>query len=340
MERELDIAVVGAEALVGESVLNLLEERHFPVGSLYVLQHGESEVDSVRFKEKSVAPQAIEAFDFSQAQIAFFAGPKELAEQYAPLAADAGCIVIDVCGAFRFEPDVPMVIAGINDDRLADYMIRNIISLPSATSTMVWSAAMAIHRAVGIEAVTITALQSVSGKGKAGVDELAKQTAQLLNARQITSDTYRKQIAFNVLPESGALLDNGFTQDEMSLLWETHRLLDDTSVAVTPSCIVVPVFHGDSAQVTVETQAYIGAEEACDIWRQSAAVELVDAVAQMDYATPVTDTVGSENVFVSRVREDAAGYQKLSFWVTADNIRVTTAKNAVLLAEQLATQFL
>lgn len=340
MERTFDIAVVGATGLVGENILSILDERSFPVGELYLLASEQSAGTKISFKGRTVKVQSVVDFDFSQTQIALFCAPEEVSVQYAPIAADSGCVVIDASVAFRNDPDVPLVIPEVNAYRLADFSIRHIISTPDCMTTQMLMVLAPIHRAVGIESITVTTYQAVSGSGKKGVEELAKQTAQLLNAREIESRVYKKQIAFNNIPHVGAFLENGYTRDEMGIVWDTQKVFEDASIRVNPTCVQVPVFFGHGESVGIETLAYISADEVTDILLASEGVDVIDKGDEMDVATPVTDAAGSDSVFVSRIREDLNGHQGISFWITADNVRKGSALNVVQVAELLINDYL
>ncbi len=340
MERTFNVAVVGATGLVGENILSILEERKFPVGELYLLAGEGSVGTKISFKGHTVKVQSVVDFDFSQAQIALFCAPEDVSVQYAPIAADAGCVVIDSSAAFRNDPDVPLVIPEVNAYRLADFSIRHIISTPDCMTTQMLMVLAPVHRAVGIELVTVSTFQAVSGSGKKGVEELAKQTAQLLNAREMESRVFKKQIAFNSIPQAGAFLENGYTRDEMGIVWETQKVLDDATIRVNPTCVQVPVFFGHGESVSIETQAYISADEVIDILQAADGIEVVDKGDEMDFATPVTDAAGGDAVFVSRIREDLNGHQGISFWIAADNVRKGSALNVVQVAELLINDYL
>lgn len=340
MERTFDIAVVGATGLVGENILSILEERSFPVGQLYLLASERSAGAKISFKGHTVKVQEIVDFDFSQVQIALFATPDDVSAQYAPIAADSGCVVIDASAAFRNDQDVPLIIPEVNAYRIADYATRNIISTPDCVITQMLMVLAPIHRAVGIEMINVSTYQAVSESGRKGVEELAKQTAQLLNAREMESRVYKKQIAFNAIPQVSDFLENGYTRDEMEMVWSTQKILDDASIRVNPTCVVVPVFFGHGESVCIETLAYISADEVTEILNSTDGVEVVDKGEEMDIATPVTDAAGSDVVYVSRIREDLNGHQAISLWITADNVRKGSALNVIQVAELLIHDYL
>jgi aspartate-semialdehyde dehydrogenase len=326
--------------LVGENILSALEERAFPVGDIYLLASERTVGTKISFKGQTLKVQNIVDFDFSQAQLAFFSTPDEVSTQYAPIAADAGCVVIDTSAAFCNDPDVPLVIPEVNAYRIADFSIRNMVSIPDASITQLLMAVAPIHRSVGIESINVSTYQAVSGAGRKGVGELAKQTTQLLNAREIESHVFSKQIAFNVVPHTSDFLENGYTQEEMNLVWGTQKILDDGSVRVNPTCVRVPVFFGHSESVSIETQAYISADEVIDTLNAAEGIEVLDKGPEMDFSTPVTDAAGSDAIFISRVREDLYGHQGISLWITADNVKKGSALNAVQVAELIVNDYL
>ncbi|WP_293268128.1 aspartate-semialdehyde dehydrogenase [Neptunomonas sp.] len=340
MDRQFNIAVVGATGLVGENILSILEERAFPIGDLYLLASERTIGTKISFKGETVKVQNIVDFDFSQVQIAFFAAPEDIATQYAPIAADAGCVVIDTSAAFCNDPDVPLVVPEVNAYRIADFSIRNMISIPDASITQMLMVLAPIHRSVGIESITVSTYQAVSGAGRKGVGELAKQTTQLLNAREIEAHVFSKQIAFNVIPQTSGFLENGYTQEEMNLVWGAQKILDDASVRVNPTCVRVPVFFGHSESVSIETQAYISAEEVVETLQAIEGIEVIGRNSEVDFASPVTDAAGSDAVYVSRIREDLYGHQSLSLWITADNVKKGSALNAVQVAELVVNDYL
>ncbi|BBB29425.1 aspartate-semialdehyde dehydrogenase [Neptunomonas japonica] len=340
MDRVFDVVVVGATGLVGENILSVLEERAFPIGNVYLLASERSTGTKITFKGQTLTVQSVVDFDFSQAQIAFFSASEEVAIQYAPIAADAGCVVIDTSSAFCNDPDVPLVIPEVNAYRIADFSIRNMISIPDAPLTQLLLALAPIHRSVGIDSINVSTYQAVSGVGRKGVGELAKQTTQLLNAKEIESHVFSKQIAFNVVPHAGNFLENGYTQEEMNLVLGTQKILDDPSVRVNPTCVRVPVFFGHSESVSIETQAYISADEVTEILQAVEGVDVIGKDHEMDFTTPVTDAAGSDVVYVSRVREDLHGHQGISLWITADNVKKGSALSAVQVAELVINDYL
>jgi len=350
MSSGFDIAILGASGAVGRLMIELLEERDFPVNQLFLLTcepAGEvSDTDDddahddevIRFKGKSIAVLDVADFDWSLAQLALFAVDAVTSARWAPLAADAGCVVIDNSAQFRYEADVPLVIPEVNPQQLADYRNGNIIASPSAVTTQLLLVLKPIHDAVGVSRVNVATYQSVSGSGKQGIDELAGQTAQLLNGRPADPKAYSKQIAFNVLPQIDAFLDNGYTREEMMMVWESQKILGDECVMVNPTAVRVPVFYGDAQAVHLETRAPIAAEEVRALLRHAPRVSLVED--EQDYPTPVTDATGCDVVMVARVREDISHPQGIALWIVADNTRTGMALNSIQIAERLVADYL
>ena len=340
MSRLFNIVVVGATGLVGEAVLEMLEQREFPVGELYLLASEESAGQQIQFKDKSCQIDTLDDFDFSSVEIAFFSAGIETSESYAQQAADQGCVVIDCSTCFADEHDVPMVIPEVNPEKLGEFQNRGIITSPSAETIQMLLAVAPLHRHAAIKRINVVTYQAVSGRGKGGVKELAGQTARLLNAQSPETNLYPKQIAFNVLPQSGELEDNGYAVGEMQLVREAQKVLGDESVMVNPTCVIVPVFFGHSAALHVECWDRISAEEVREILSQSAGITLVDDQLDGTYATPVTDAAKNDDVFVSRVRDDISCENAINLWVVADNVRKGAALNSVQIAEILTSQYL
>ncbi|MFT5708692.1 MAG: aspartate-semialdehyde dehydrogenase, partial [Oceanospirillaceae bacterium] len=306
MNKVYDVAIVGATGLVGETVLSILEEREFPVGCLYLLASERSAGVKVLFNGKNIRVENLDEFDFSQVQIALFCAGGSVSEQYAPIAAESGCVVIDNSSFFRNDFDVPLVIPEVNPDSLINYSARNIIANPNCSTIQMLLALAPIQKEVGIERINVSTYQAVSGSGKAGLEELAKQTTSLLNAREVEVNVYSQQIAFNVLPHIDEFQDNDYTREEMKMLWETHKIFEDESIAVNATCVRVPVFHGHSESIHINTNNYISAAEVRGLLIEAEGVEVVDSPEHQHYASPVGNASGKDAVFVSRIREDLA----------------------------------
>lgn len=332
-----DVAVLGATGAVGRTIIEVLEERKFPVRNLHLLASERSAGETIRFNGKSVRVKDVEDFDWSQVQIALFSAGAELSDRWAPIAADEGVIVIDNTSRFRYDYDVPLVVPEVNPEAIADFRNRNIIANPNCSTIQMLVALKPIYDAVGIERINVCTYQSVSGSGKKGIDELAGQTVKLLNSQEAEPNTYKKQIAFNCLPHIDEFMDNGYTKEEMKMVWETQKILGDDSVAVNPTCVRVPVFYGHAEAVHIECQQALDASEAMDLLSRAEGVEVYYGE---DYPTQVKEATGKDHVMVGRVRNDISHPNGLNMWVVADNVRKGAATNSVQIAELLIRDYL
>lgn len=337
MARAYDIAVVGATGVVGEVMLEILAERQFPVGNIYALASERSMGSAVTFKDKALTVGNLADFDFSKVQIGLFSPGAEVSAKYAPIAAEAGCIVIDNTSQFRYDPEIPLVVPEVNPEKIADYRNRNIIANPNCSTIQMVVALKPIYDAVGIKRINVATYQSVSGTGKAAIDELAEQTAHLLGGQTVVSKVYRKQIAFNVFPHIDDFQDNGYTREEMKMVWETQKIFGDDSILVNPTAVRVPVFYGHSEAIHIETTEKISADQAKALLRQAPGIILME---DDDYPTPITEAATQDAVFVARVREDISHPLGLDLWVVADNVRKGAALNAIQIAELLISDYL
>lgn len=333
MVEGLNIAIVGATGMVGSAALSILEERQFPIKNIYLLASKHSAGDTREFAGKPYWVEDVAQFDFSQTQLCFFCISNELAAHYAPIAAGQGNIVIDKSAYYRYDADVPLVVPEVNPEDLSDFRKRNIIASPNCSTIPIVMAIKPIYDAVGITRMNIATYQSVSGSGKEAVSELAHQSAELLNGRPIKSQVYPQQIAFNVLPHIDDFQDNGYTKEEMKMIWEIQKIFQDPSIGVNPTAVRVPVFYGHSAAVHLETEKKISKNEAIKLMKKMTG--LVISQGKFPYSTPVQDAAGHDEVYVGRVREDISCENGLNFWVVSDNIRKGAALNAVQIAEQL-----
>ncbi|HEX2549066.1 MAG TPA: aspartate-semialdehyde dehydrogenase [Gammaproteobacteria bacterium] len=332
MKKKMNVAIVGATGMVGTTLLSILEERKFPIDQLYLLASERSVGEVLEFNGKSIRVTSVAQFDFSQTQIAFFAASNEIAAKYAPIAAEAGNIVIDKSSHFRNVEDIPLVIPEVNK-AVIQSMKKGIISSPNCSTIPIVMALKPIYDAVGIKRFNVATYQSVSGTGKDALNELANQTTHLLNAQPAHAKVYPQQIAFNVIPHCDNFLPNGYTKEEMKIVWETHKILADKTIAINPTAVRVPVFFGHSAAVHIETQKKISAADATKLLANAPSIIVSDG--QFPYATPVTDAAGKDEVFVGRIREDISCENGLDLWVVSDNVRKGAALNAVQIAEVL-----
>ena len=335
------VAMVGATGAVGEALLAILAERNFPVSELVPLASERSAGSKVSFAGKEVTVQLLETYDFAGVDIAFFSAGGAVSKVHAPRAAAAGAVVIDNTSEFRYQDDIPLVVSEVNPHAIADYTRHGIIANPNCSTMQLLVALAPIYRSVGIERINVATYQSVSGAGRSGMEELGKQTAALLNFKSVEpGKKFPVQIAFNVIPHIDDFQPNGYTKEEMKLVWETRKILEDESIQVNPTAVRVPVFYGHSEAVHIETGEKITAEQARALLAEAPGVVLMDERKPGGYPTPVGDAAGSDGVFVGRIREDISHERGLDLWVVSDNIRKGAALNAVQIAELLVQDYL
>jgi aspartate-semialdehyde dehydrogenase len=340
MSKAWNVAVLGATGLVGEMLLAVLAERKFPVQELFPLASGRSLGKSVQFGGRAVRVIDAATFDFKRAQLGLFSAGGDVSALYAPRAAAAGCVVIDNTSQFRYEADIPLVVPEVNAAAIAQYQARRIIANPNCSTIQMVVALKPIHDAVGIERINVATYQSVSGAGRKAVEELAEQTAQLLNGRPVEPKVLPRQIAFNCIPQIDKFLDNGYTKEEMKMQWETCKIFGDESIRVNATAVRVPVFYGHSEAVHIETRRKISASEARALLSQAAGVQVLDERKPGGYPTAVTEAANHDTVYVGRIREDMTHERGLNLWVVGDNIRKGAATNAVQIAEILVREYL
>ncbi|UCE76436.1 MAG: aspartate-semialdehyde dehydrogenase [Gammaproteobacteria bacterium] len=340
MSRTFDVAVVGATGAVGEVMLEILAQRDFPVGQVYPLASERSAGSKVSFKGKRLTVQNLAEFDFSKTPIGLFSAGASVSEIYAPKAAQAGCVVIDNTSQFRYDADIPLVVPEVNPDRIADYKTRGIIANPNCSTIQMLVALKPIYDAVGIERINVCTYQAVSGTGKEAIEELAQQTANLLNAKPIEKKVYPKQIAFNVLPHIDVFQDNGYTKEEMKMVWETRKIMGDDAIQVNPTAVRVPVFFGHSEAVHIETRDKMTAAQCRELLARASGVVVLDEHKDGGYPTAVTEGANNDPVYVGRIREDISHPRGLDLWVVADNVRKGAALNSIQIAEMLVKNYL
>ena len=336
--KQFKVAVVGATGAVGETMLALLAERKFPVSKLVALASERSAGGEVAFGNNEVIVHDLATFDPAGIDIALFSAGSEVSKQYAPKFAAAGAVVIDNTSQFRMDPDVPLVVPEVNRHALADYGKRNIIANPNCSTIQMVVALKPLHDLATIKRIVVATYQSVSGTGRRALEELGRQTAGLLNFPSVEPEVYPVQIAFNVIPHGGDFLDNGYTSEEMKLVWETRKILGDESIGVNATVVRVPVFYGHSEAVAIETRDKLTAADARELLRKAPGIELVDEPVAGGYPTPVTHASGRDPVYVGRIREDLSHPRGLNLWIVADNIRKGAALNAIQIAELIAAE--
>ncbi len=342
MSDSYSVAVLGATGLVGETMISILEQRDFPVRELFPLASERSAGATVRFRGKSLPVIDVAGFDFSEADIGLFSAGASVSAVYAPKAGDAGCVVIDNTSCFRMDDDVPLVVPEVNPEALAGYTMRNVIANPNCSTIQMVVALNPIYRAVGIERINVATYQAVSGAGRQLVEDLASQTALLLNGRPLREAemTTSRQIAFNLLAQIDVWEDNGYTKEEMKMLRETRKIFDDPSILVNATAVRVPVFFGHSEAIHIETRDRISAGDARALLEAAPGVQVLDHRDAGGYPTPVTEAAGNDAVYVGRIREDISHPRGLDLWVVADNVRKGAALNSIQIAELLVKTYL
>ena len=334
-ERRFTVAVVGATGAVGETMLSILAERQFPVGELVALASERSAGGEVDFGGRKVPVRDLATFDPTGVDIALFSAGGSVSKEYGPKFAAAGAVVIDNSSAFRYDDDVPLVVSEVNPEA-AKQRPRGIIANPNCSTMQMLVALAPIHREYGIERINVATYQSVSGAGRSALEELGRQTGALLNFQDADPQRFPVQIAFNLIPHIDDFQDNGYTKEEMKLVWETRKILGDDSIQVNPTAVRVPVFFGHSEAVAIETRKKVTPEAARALLEQSPGVEVVDERKAGGYPTPVTHASGNDAVYVGRIREDFSHPRGLNLWIVSDNIRKGAALNAVQVAELVA----
>jgi aspartate-semialdehyde dehydrogenase len=334
------VAVVGATGLVGETMINVLEERKFPVSELYPLASNRSLGKNVRFGGAQLPVQDLAGFDFSRADLALFSAGTTVSAKYAPKAAAAGCTVIDNSSQFRYQDDIPLVVPEVNAHAIGQYRARGIIANPNCSTIQLLVALKPIYDVAGIERINVATYQSVSGAGRQAVEELASQTASLLNGRPIDAPRLiAKQIAFNCVPQIDRFEDNGYTREEMKICWETQKIMEDPSIRVNATAVRVAVFYGHSEVVHIETRRKITAAQARAVLEKAPGVAVIDERTAGGYPTAVTEAANHDTVYVGRIREDMSHERGLDLWIVADNIRKGAATNSVQIAEILVSEY-
>ena len=340
MSRKFNVAVVGATGAVGETMLAILAQRNFPVDQVYALASSKSAGKSVQSGNKEIKVQELDSFDFSDIQIGLFSAGASVSDIHAPRATAAGCIVVDNTSRFRYEKDIPLVVPEVNPHAISQYKNRGIIANPNCSTIQMVVALKPIHAAVGIERINVCTYQAVSGTGKKAIEELAQQTAALLNGKPIETRVYSKQIAFNALPHIDIFMENGYTKEEMKMVWETRKILEDDTIQVNATTVRIPVFYGHSEAVHIETRAKLTADAARELLRTADGVEVIDERTNGGYPTAVTEASGRDPVYVGRIREDISHPRGLDLWVVSDNVRKGAALNSVQIAEILVKDYL
>ena len=339
MSKTYDVAIAGATGVVGEVLLQILEERDFPVGKLFPLASERSTGRTVRFRGEELAVEVLHDFDFGQVQLGLFSAGAAVSAQIVPRAVEAGVVVIDNTSQFRYDDDVPLVVPECNPERIADHTKRGIIANPNCSTIQLVVACKPIQDAVGIERINVATYQSVSGAGRRSMEALTEQTRAVLAGDEAVADAGgEKPVAFNAVPKIDRLLENGFTKEEMKMIWETRKILEDPNIMVNPTCVRVPVYLGHSEAVHLETRTKVTVPEAQKLLNSAPGVTVLDGESPGAYPTAATDAAHRDAVFVGRIREDLSHPRGLNLWVVSDNLRKGAALNSVQIAEILVNQ--
>ena len=333
------VAVVGATGNVGREMLNILDEREFPVDEIVALASRKSMGSEISFGEKTLKVKDLDTFDFTGWDIALFAVGSEATKIYAPKAAGAGCVVIDNSSLYRYDPAVPLIVPEVNPDAIEQYSNKNIIANPNCSTAQMVVALKPLHDRATIKRVVVSTYQSVSGAGKGGADELWNQTKGIyVPGQEVEPSVFTKQIAFNVIPHIDVFMEDGQTKEEWKMVAETKKIVDK-AIKVTATCVRVPVFVGHSEAVNVEFEDFLDVDEAAEILRTAPGIMVVDKKEDGGYVTPV-ESVGDFATFISRIRQDPTIDNGLNFWCVSDNLRKGAALNAVQIAELLGRRIL
>jgi aspartate-semialdehyde dehydrogenase len=340
MNKMFKVAVVGATGAVGETMLEILSQRNFPAAAVRAVASSRSAGGTLDYRGEKILIEDLQTFDFRGIDIGLFSPGASVSREFAPIAAAAGCVVIDNTSQFRYDEDIPLVVPEVNPGDIGLYQNRGIIANPNCSTIQMVVALKPIHDAVGIERINVCTYQAVSGTGKEAIEELQQQTACLAAAKPVTSTVYPKQIAFNVLPQIDVFMDNGYTKEEMKMVWETRKIMGDDSIMVNPTTVRVPVFYGHSEAVHIETGKKISVAEVRNLLQQAPGVQLLDRCEDGGYPTAVTEAAGNDPVYVGRIREDISHPRGINMWIVSDNLRKGAALNSVQIAEILVKDYL
>ncbi|MBM3465974.1 MAG: aspartate-semialdehyde dehydrogenase [Armatimonadetes bacterium] len=331
-DRKFTVAVVGATGAVGTEMIRVLEKRKFPVGTLRAFATSNSAGTTVQFNGVPVTVEDVATTDFKGIDIALFAGGEIASGTYAPRARDAGAVVIDNSSTFRMDPEVPLVVPEVNPHDLKKH--KGLIANPNCSTIQMVVALKPLHDKVGIDRVVVSTYQSVSGTGKAAMDELLEQAKAYVSDQKPSNKVYPHRILFNCLPQIGPFRDDGYSEEESKMILEPRKIMGDPNLKITATTVRVPVLVGHSEAVNVTTREKLSAKDARDLLRQAPGVEVVDEPGQSKYPMPI-HAAGEDSVFVGRIREDVSQERGLEMWIVSDNLRKGAALNAVQIAEKL-----
>ena len=339
MKSEYHVAVAGATGAVGNEMLRILEEQEFPVASLKLLASSRSAGKTLDFRGESLHVEELRDDSFEGVDIALFSAGASPSRQFAPAAAESGCVVIDNSSGWRMDPEVPLVVPEVNPHAVADYRNKGIIANPNCSTIQMVVVLKPIYDAAGIERVVVSTYQAVSGTGKNAMEELTEQTRNLLTFQEVTPEVYPHRIAFNCFPHIGSFLENGYTEEEMKMVHETHKIMEDPNIRVSATTVRIPVFYGHSEAVNIQTERKLSAKEARVLLFQAPGVRVMDNPDERIYPMP-SEAAGINDTLVGRIREDISIENGLDLWIVADNIRKGAALNTVQIAELLIKEHL
>jgi len=335
MKKATNIAIVGATGLVGKTFIELLESDHFLDSKIHLVASKKSKGQIIFLRNSNHVVSALEDFDFSKMDLVFFSAGSEVAKEYAPKAVNKGCFVVDNSSCFRKDKTIPLIVPEVNGESLTDDAVPGIVANPNCQTIQMVVALKPLHDLFIINRIDVTTFQAVSGSGKLAQDELQTQVRQQLKGEKPSSHIFNKQIAFNVLPHCGEFETNSYTQEEMKMVWETHRILD-ANIEVSATCVRVPVVNGHSESIHIETREPITIDIAKQCLSEAKGVELLNEEGPESYATAV-EVDGTDSVYVGRLRKDLWNKNRLNLWVVADNLRKGAALNSIQIAEILFT---
>ena len=333
----LKVAIVGATGNVGREMLDILVERDFPIDEVFALASSRSKGGAVQFGNKELIVEDLNEFDFSNADIALFSAGGKISGEFAPLAAEKNCVVIDNSSRFRMDPDVPLIVPEVNREAIANYEKTKIIANPNCSTIQMVVALKPLHDLGTIKRVVVSSYQSTSGAGKAAMDELFEQTKGIYSNNSIEPEIFQTQISFNVIPQIGPFVSSGYTEEEEKMINETKKILDN-DIKVSATCVRVPTFIGHAESVNIEFENYISSEEASKVLAEAPGC-LVDLDDKESYATPI-DCAGNDHTYISRIRNDDSVENGLNLWVVSDNLRKGAALNTIQIAEILEKDYL
>jgi len=337
MSKKYNIAVVGATGAVGRTMLSILDQRKLPTANLTALASERSAGSSIPTGKRSVRVQALDGFDFTDIDIALFSAGASVSREFAPIAVEAGAVVIDNSSCYRYDDDIPLVVPEVNPHALASH--TGIVANPNCSTIQLVVALKPLHDAAVIERLNICTYQSVSGAGQQGIDELARQSVDLLNGRSTEASVIPSRIAFNAVPHIDVFQDNGYTKEEMKIVWETKKILEDPDILINPTAVRVPVFYGHSEAVHLETKTKLKVEDVRTLMSKASGITLMDERRDKGYPTAALDGTDTDDVFVGRIREDISHPTGLNLWIVSDNVRKGAALNSVQIAEKLIDMY-